>query len=156
MYMKYMNSFISNRFSTSLTNISTKILGVFFGLFVAVFPVLAETAQTTASAAPSGQAQAAPESVSSSLMSQGLILAVIFAFIYFMTIRPQSKRAKEHRAMLSNLQKGDEVITSGGIVGRVVKMTDDFLVLNINNDIEMIFQRSAVAGLLPKGTMKSI
>lgn len=86
-----------------------------------------------------------------------IIMMVLFAVVfYFLLIRPQSKRQKEHKNMLEAIQKGDEVVTSGGILGKVSKLTDNFIVLNVGNNVEMKFQKHAVTATLPKGTIKAI
>jgi preprotein translocase subunit YajC len=75
---------------------------------------------------------------------------------YFMLWRPQSKRAKEHRTLISGLSKGDEVVTSGGVVGKIVKIDDDFVVLAIAEGVEIMVQKPAIVTVLPKGTIKSV
>lgn len=85
-----------------------------------------------------------------------VMIAAIFVLFYFMLIRPQSKRAKEHREIISNLKKGDEVVTSGGILGKVVKVDEQFMKVNLAEGIDINIQRSAVSSVLPKGTLKSI
>ncbi|MNF14226.1 preprotein translocase subunit YajC [compost metagenome] len=70
--------------------------------------------------------------------------------------RPQAKRAKEHKSLLGSLQKGDEVVTSGGIAGKVTKVTDDFVVIEVSDSVELKFQKAAIAATLPKGTLKAI
>ncbi len=85
-----------------------------------------------------------------------LPLVIIFVLFYFMIIRPQMKQAKEQRNMIAALQKGDEVITSGGVVGKVNKVTDAFITLEIANAIEINVQKQAIQTLLPKGTIKAI
>ena len=85
-----------------------------------------------------------------------LPMIAIFVLFYFLLIRPQQKRAKEHKVMLEALQKGDEVETAGGIVGKVTKISDTYLSLEIAPNIEVNLQRSAVAKLLPKGTLKAL
>ncbi|OGT44507.1 MAG: preprotein translocase subunit YajC [Gammaproteobacteria bacterium RIFCSPHIGHO2_12_FULL_38_11] len=84
------------------------------------------------------------------------MLIIFIAVFYFLLIRPQSKRAKEQRQLLDSLTVGDEVLTTGGIIGRVTKLRDSYIVLVIGKDIEMTFQKGAVASILPKGTMESI
>lgn len=98
----------------------------------------------------------APQEMGSSALAQGLMLAAFALIFYFLILRPQSKRAKEHRNLVTALQKGDEVITSGGLLGKVSKVTDDFLILTIAEGIDVTLQKQAIAGLLPKGTMKSV
>jgi len=86
-----------------------------------------------------------------------IIMMVLFAVVfYFLLIRPQSKRAKEHKTMLQAIQKGEEVVTNGGIIGKVSKITDGFIVLNVAQGVEMKFQKHAVTATLPKGTIKQI
>ena len=85
-----------------------------------------------------------------------LPLVVIFVLFYFMIIRPQMKQAKEQRNMIAALQKGDEVVTSGGIVGKVTKVTDAFVTVEIAANTEITVQKGAIQSALPKGTIKSI
>lgn len=85
-----------------------------------------------------------------------LPLIVIFVLFFFMIIRPQMKQAKEQRNMIAALQKGDEVVTSGGIAGKVTKVTDAFVVLEIAENTEINVQKHAIMSALPKGTIKSI
>ena len=90
-----------------------------------------------------------------SLMSF-LPIILLFVILYFLMIRPQMKRAKEQKAMIEALQKGDEVVTAGGIVGRIAKMGDQYLSLEIAPNTEISVQRAAVQMILPKGTLKSL
>ena len=85
-----------------------------------------------------------------------IMLVVMVVVFYFFLIRPQQKRAKEHKNLVQSLNKGDEVMTSGGILGRVTKVTDDFVVLEIANNLEIKLQKQSVQATLPKGTIKSI
>ena len=85
-----------------------------------------------------------------------LPIVLMFVLLYFLMIRPQMKRAKEHKAMSEALQKGDEVITAGGVVGKISKVGDTFLSIEIAPGTEVQVQKSAVQTLLPKGTIKSI
>lgn len=86
-----------------------------------------------------------------------LIIFVPFILImYFLMIRPQQKKMKQHKEMVSTLEKGDEVMTTGGILGRVSKIKDDFIVVTISDGIEIKFQKASIAQTLPKGTIKSI
>lgn len=85
-----------------------------------------------------------------------LPLIIIFVLFFFMIIRPQMKQAKEHRNMVAALQKGDEVVTSGGIVGKITKVTDTFVTVEIAAETEIIVQKHAIQSALPKGTIKSI
>lgn len=85
-----------------------------------------------------------------------LPLIVIFVLFWFMIIRPQMKRAKEQRKMQEGLQKGDEVITTGGQLGKVVKVTDLYVTLDIGGGTESLFQRATIQTVLPKGTIKDL
>ncbi len=86
-----------------------------------------------------------------------LLFLVGFGLIfYFFMWRPQSKRAKEHKELLGGLSKGDEVITAGGILGKVVNLNDDYIVLEVSEGTELTFQKTHVSAALPKGTLKSI
>ena len=85
-----------------------------------------------------------------------LPIIVIFVVFYFLLIRPQQKRAKETKAMLSALQKGDEVVTAGGVVGRIAKLTDAYASVEIAPNVEVTVQRSAISLVLPKGTIKTL
>jgi preprotein translocase subunit YajC len=85
-----------------------------------------------------------------------LPIVLMFVLLYFLMIRPQMKRAKEHKQMVEALQKGDEVITSGGVVGRISRIGDAYVSLEIAPNTEINVQRASVQTLLPKGTIKSI
>ncbi|WP_322030782.1 preprotein translocase subunit YajC [Paraburkholderia sp. J76] len=91
----------------------------------------------------------------SSLMSF-LPLILMFAVLYFIMIRPQMKRQKEHRNMLAAMAKGDEVIISGGIVGKVTKVSEAYVGVEISDTTEVTVQKSSVTTILPKGTIKSL
>jgi preprotein translocase subunit YajC len=80
----------------------------------------------------------------------------IFVVFYFLLIRPQQKRAKEQKAMIEALQKGDEVVTAGGIVGKVTKLDENYVTLQVAGGSEIAFQRNAITSLLPKGSIKAI
>ncbi|HPX88921.1 MAG TPA: preprotein translocase subunit YajC [Methylophilaceae bacterium] len=100
-------------------------------------------------------AYAASATTGNDLMSF-LPLIVIFVLFYFMIIRPQMKAAKEQRAMMAALQKGDEVVTSGGIVGKVSKVAEAFVTIEIAANTEITVQKQAIQTALPKGTIKSL
>ena len=85
-----------------------------------------------------------------------LPMIAIFVVFYFLLIRPQQKKAKETRAMLAALQKGDEVVTAGGIVGRIAKLGDQYATVEVASGVEVNVQRGAVAQVLPKGTIKAL
>jgi preprotein translocase subunit YajC len=89
------------------------------------------------------------------LMSM-LPIILMFVVLYFVMIRPQMKRAKEHKAMVDALQKGDEVVAAGGVLGRVTKVADNYVTLEIADKIEVKVQRPAVQLVLPKGTIKGV
>jgi len=85
-----------------------------------------------------------------------LLILAMFAVLYFLMIRPQMKRAKEHKTMVEGLQKGDEVITAGGILGRITKVDDQYVTVSLAEGVEVQMQRHAVQTVLPKGTIKTI
>lgn len=85
-----------------------------------------------------------------------LMIAAIFVLFYFMLIRPQNKRAKEHRALVSQLKSGDEIVTTGGLLGKVTAVSEQYLKVALAEGVEIHLQRNAVSSVLPKGTLKSI
>ena len=89
-----------------------------------------------------------------------LPIILMFVVLYFLMIRPQMKRQKEHRNMVSALAKGDEVITSGGLLGRISKVTDSYITVEVatlaDKPVEVLVQRAAVSSVLPKGTIKTL
>jgi preprotein translocase subunit YajC len=85
-----------------------------------------------------------------------LPLIVLFALFYFLIIRPQMKRAKDQKKMQESIQKGDEVITAGGQLGKVVKITEQYVTLDIGGGTESVFQRATIQTVLPKGTIKDL
>ena len=106
-------------------------------------------------------AQAAPAATGSGDGPMGLgglggmlPLVLMFVVLYFIIIRPQMKRQKEHKTMIEALAKGDEVVTSGGVLGKVSKLGDTFVGLEVANGVEIQIQRSAVVQVMPKGTVK--
>lgn len=84
-----------------------------------------------------------------------IMMVVLFAIMYFLMIRPQMKRAKEHRAMLDKLGNGDEVITNGGMAGVVREIGDSFITVEIADNVRVRVQKAAIGNVLPKGTLKS-
>lgn len=103
---------------------------------------------STAPAAAGTASQANP-------MGSSLIMILIFGvFIYFLLWRPQSKRQKQHRDLLANLKKDDEVLTTGGIAGKIAKMEDIFIHLQIAENVTVKIQKNAIAAVLPNGTLK--
>ncbi len=117
----------------------------FIYLEFAVF-ISSAIAQTAPAAAAGGDMQ-------SSLMGM-LPLVLMFVVLYFVMIRPQMKKAKEHKAMIEALSKGDEVATAGGILGKVTKLGDSFIDIEVADGVEVHLQRSAVVQVLPKGSIK--
>jgi len=99
-----------------------------------------------------GAATAPPQG---SPYSSLIMLVVLFGLFYFLLIRPQAKRAKEHKNMVANLAKGDEVVTQGGTLGRITHVGEQFLTLEIADGVNIKVQRSAVSAVMPKGTLKS-
>ena len=104
----------------------------------------------------SAYAQAAPATGGDPGFIGFLPIVLMFVLLYFLMIRPQMKRAKETKAMVEALQKGDEVVTAGGVVGRITKMGEQYLTIEIAPETEVVVQRSAVSAPLPKGTLKSL
>ncbi|MCJ8168719.1 preprotein translocase subunit YajC [Atopomonas sediminilitoris] len=104
----------------------------------------AETAAAAPAAGPAGTGM------------EWIFLIGFVVIFYLMVWRPQAKRAKEHKNLLASLNKGDEVVTSGGIVGKVVKVVEEFVVVEIADNVELKFQKGAVVAVLPKGTLKAI
>ncbi|MFW7340338.1 preprotein translocase subunit YajC [Pollutimonas sp. H1-120] len=104
----------------------------------------------TAQAAPGGE---------NALMGM-LPIILMFVILYFLMIRPQMKRQKEHRNMVSALAKGDEIITTGGLLGKVTKVSDSYITVEISmlgdKPVETVVQRTAVTSILPKGTIKAL
>jgi len=100
-------------------------------------------------------AQAAPSGGQPDLMGF-LPLILIFVVFYFLLIRPQSKRAKEHKKMLEQIEKGDEVITNGGLFGTVSDLGDNFVQLNVAEGVEVKIQRQSIASTLPKGSADTL
>ena len=87
----------------------------------------------------------------------GLLMPIaLIAIMYFLMIRPQMKRAKEHKSMVEALAKGDEVVTQGGVAGRIVKVSDNFITVELAPNVEVAVQRQAVSTVLPKGTLKAL
>lgn len=84
------------------------------------------------------------------------MFVIFFLFVYFAIWRPQNKRAKEQQTMMSSLAKGDEVVTAGGLIGRISKMTDQYIGLAVANNVEIILQKSSIVSILPKGTLKAV
>lgn len=89
-------------------------------------------------------------------MNHVMLFVILFAVIYFLMIRPQNKKAKEHKKLLSNLESGDEVITAGGLLGTISKVTEQFFIVNLGAGFEVPVQKNAISQAIPKGTIKSL
>lgn len=103
-------------------------------------------------------AQAAPGGAGGGGFEMLIMLGIFGVIFYFMLYRPQAKRVKEHKDLVSSLGKGDEVLTQGGLVGKITKVTDerDFVEMALNDNTNIVVQKSAITAVLPKGTMKNI
>ncbi len=101
-------------------------------------------------------ASAHADAGAASPISSIIMLVGFVAIFYFLLIRPQQKRAKEHKNLLSELAKGDEISLAGGVLGRITKVTDEFLVLEIAQNVSIKVQKAAVTAVLPKGTIKAV
>lgn len=89
--------------------------------------------------------------------ASGLVMfVVLLAVFYLVLIRPQMKQAKDHKKLVESLSKGDEVVTSGGLLGRITQVGDNFIVLEVAKDLEVKVQRQAVSAVMPKGTVKTL
>lgn len=99
-------------------------------------------------------AEGAPAPAGGDVISQFLFLGLIFVLFYFLLIRPQVKRAKEHKKLTESLSKGDEVLTSGGLIGRIADLDDAFITVELAENVRVKVQRQAITSLLPKGTLK--
>lgn len=106
-------------------------------------------APVAALAAPAGAAQPSPWQLP-------IMLGIFFVIFWLMVWRPQSKRAKEHKNLLGALSSGDEVVTNAGIAGKVKKVTDDYVQVQVDDNVTLTFQKQAIAATLPKGTIKAI
>lgn len=85
-----------------------------------------------------------------------LPIILMFVVLYFLMIRPQMKRQKEHKAMMEAIVKGDEVVTAGGLLGKVTRVSDVYVSIEVSDGVEVVVQKSALTTLLPKGTLKSL
>jgi preprotein translocase subunit YajC len=103
---------------------------------------------------PDAMAQAPGAPAGGSPMSMFIMMGLFVVVFYFLLIRPQQKKQKEHQAMLAKLAAGDEVVTAGGILGRIVEISDNFITLEIADNVRIKVQRFQVTTLVPKGTLK--
>jgi preprotein translocase subunit YajC len=116
--------------------------------------IVVESAVFISSAFAQTAPVAAAEGGMLSSLTSMLPLVLMFVVLYFVMIRPQMKKQKEHRAMIDALAKGDEVVTAGGLLGKVTKMGEAYLGVEIANSVEVQLQRSAIVQVLPKGSIK--
>lgn len=116
--------------------------------------ILAALALMTSGAALADGGAAAPQSMG--VMGQLVFLGGFLLIFYFLLWRPQSKRQKEHKNLVGGLSKGDEVVTAGGMLGKIVKVTDDFVVIEVAEGVQLPIQKVAVTAALPKGTIKDV
>lgn len=116
---------------------------------------IADTAASTTTGAAAGAAHTTAAAGQGGFLSMLPLLLILVAFMYFMVIRPQSKRVKEHRNLVTSLKVGDEVVTAGGILGRIEKMDDNFISLNIAENTIIRVQKNSVVSGVPKGTIKA-
>ena len=101
-------------------------------------------------------AQAAGSAGTTGDLMQFLPIVLMFAVLYFLMIRPQQKKAKEHKSMLDSLNKGDEIVSQGGVAGRLTKVGEGFVAVEVAANVEIHIQKSAIALVLPKGTLKAL
>ena len=102
-------------------------------------------------------AQAAPAAADAGGGLLGMLpIALMFVVLWFLMIRPQMKKAKEHKSMVEAMQKGDEVLTNGGIAGRITKVGETYIAVEIADNVEISLQKAAVTAILPKGTLKTL
>ena len=119
-------------------------------ILTAIFAIIGMTSAYAADAAvPAGAQQGG-------LLSMLPLFLILILFMYFMIIRPQTKRAKDQKNLIGNLKKDDEVITSGGIAGTITKIGTDFICLNIAEGVSITIQKNAIISCIPKGTIKSV
>ena len=105
---------------------------------------------------PVANAQDTAQSQQPSLIYNLILFGGMFFLFWLILWRPQSKRAKEHQELVSSISKGDEVMTSGGLLGKVTKVQDDYIAIEVSNGVELKVQKSSVAAALPKGTINQI
>lgn len=122
--------------------------------FTGISNAIAETTTTQTTTPPAG-ADSTQHHTGGFLSMLPMLILFILVF-YFLLVRPQTKRAKEQRKLLSSIAVGDEVMTTGGIVGKVVQLKDNYVILTIAKSVEITLQKGSIASILPKGTLSSI
>jgi preprotein translocase subunit YajC len=105
---------------------------------------------------PAAMAQAQAPAAQGNPMITLVMFGGLFVFMYFVMIRPQRKRQKEHQELVTSLNKGDEVVMNSGMLGKIIKVDDNYIIIETGNNVELKFQKSSVHAVLPKGTIKSI
>jgi preprotein translocase subunit YajC len=105
---------------------------------------------------PAAMAQAQAPAAQGNPMITLVMFGGLFVFMYFVMIRPQRKRQKEHQELVTSLSKGDEVVMNSGMLGKIIKVDDNYIIIETGNNVELKFQKSSVHAVLPKGTIKSI
>ena len=98
----------------------------------------------------------APAAEPMGVMGQLVFLGGFLVIFYFLLWRPQSKRAKDHKNLIVSLEKGNEVVTAGGILGKITKITDDFVVIEVSDNVSLPVQKTAISAMLPKDTLKGL
>ena len=102
-------------------------------------------------------AQATPNvATGTDSIMQFLPIVLVFVVFYFVLIRPQTKRAKEHDTMIASLSRGDEVVTTGGILGKIIEIGDNFILVEVADNTQVKIQKQAISALMPKGTIKNL
>ena len=121
-----------------------------------IFTTLGLSSETTAQAQTASPGSPAPQAPKQSTLGMFLPMIIIFAIFYMLMIRPQQKQRKQQQILLQGVKKGDEIITTGGVLGKVTKVADDFISIEIAANTVVQIQRQAVQTLLPKNTIKAI
>ncbi|WP_020560186.1 preprotein translocase subunit YajC [Thiofilum flexile] len=97
---------------------------------------------------------ATPGPAGGGIIEMVIMMAIFFAIMYFMIIRPQQKRAKEHKALIDGLSKGDEIVAGGGLMGKITAVTDNYVEMNVADNVNIKVQKHSIASVLPKGSLK--
>ena len=93
---------------------------------------------------------------SQGLLSMFPVIILLIIFMYLFIVRPQTKKIKDHKYLIDSLQKGDEIVTVGGVLGKIEKIADDLIMVNIADNVNVIIQKKAISHIIPRGTMKTI
>lgn len=119
--------------------------------FIGIGNAIADVAQTAVAPAATTAAGAAPHG---NPYTMWVMLAIFIVAFYFLLVRPQTKRAKEQKQMLGGIAVGDEVMTAGGMLGRIARMKDNYIVLTVAKGVDVTLQKGSIAAVLPKGTLE--